>query len=84
MGGWNFLLHLRTSPSRRMSGSHGPDCVTEGGAGGTGTAHGGLRGWWAMQWTDLCLWWEKADFGMAVHSGIDRWGDTQLRCLEML
>lgn len=41
---------------------------------GLGQHSEGLRGWWAMQWTGLWLWWEKADFGMAVHIGIDRWG----------
>lgn len=31
-----------------------------------------VSGWWAMQWTDLWLQWEEADFGMATHTGIDR------------
>lgn len=41
---------------------------------GMGQHSEGLREWWAMQWTDLWLWWEKADFAMAVHIGIDCWG----------
>ena len=68
------MLSLRTSPSRRMSGSHGPDCVQRRGWEGMGQHSEGLRGWWAMQWTDLWLWWEKADFAMAMHIGIDCWG----------